>query len=216
MNRHLATSLSLFTLVCTAHPLHGDSPADNNSPIWKVEEKWEARIDEPDEGLAAPHITTTLCAQGNGDGQHAIININHVTLDYFQPGGVQIQVWNGEQPLTHDRVPWQNVLATQNEVVTWTQSMTHTGNKIVYRITDGHSATWGNFGGQGFLTAQVNTSLPNLNQYDPAYSLSNSGVVYASNRVNSLILKSIRMYSADGEVYDIPVNVDVLLQQQYD
>ncbi|MDA1180522.1 MAG: hypothetical protein O2931_17215, partial [Planctomycetota bacterium] len=138
---------------------------------------------------------------------------NHVTLDYFQPGGVQIQVWNGEDPVTHDRVPWQDVLATPNEIVTWTQSMTHTGNQIVYRITDGHSTTWGDFGGQGFLTSQVDTTTPNLNQYDPAYSLSNSGVVYASNRVDSLILKSIRLHAVDGEVYDIPVNVDVMIQQ---
>jgi len=42
------------------------------------------------------------------------------------------------------------------------------------------------------------TELTNLNTYDPAVSLTNSGVGYASNRVTSLTLTAIRAYSAAG------------------
>jgi len=178
--------------------------------VWRVEEVWEARIDEPDEDLAAPHITTTFSPTGHGEGQYAIVNINHVTLEHFQQGGVQIQVWNGEQPITHDRVPWHNVLSTPNELVTWTQSMTHLGNKVVYQIIDGHSTTWGSFGGQGFLTADVAPTVDTLNGYDPTYSLQTSGVPYAANRVNSLKLKTVRVFTSDGNTTEISVNEDVM------
>lgn len=208
----------VLSLVLIAHSklVTAENFVNNNTnggaTVWRIEEVWEATIDNPDADLAAPHITTTFSPTGNGETQHAIININHVTLDYFQPGGIQIQVWNGEQPVTHQRVPWQNVLENPHEVVSWTQSMTQIGSDIIYQITNGHSTTWGNFGGQGFLTAKVHSESNNLNQYDPTFSIQNSGVVYAANRVSSLKLKSIKIFTSDGESYVVPLDLDILHQ----
>jgi len=42
--------------------------------------------------------------------------------------------------------------------------------------------------------------LPNLNGYDPNASVQNSGVGFASNRVQSLVLKAVRLVTSTGEV----------------
>ena len=177
--------------------------------VWRIEEIWEVRVDDPDPLTSAPHVTTAISPVGHVDGQHCIVNLNHVTLDYFQPGGVQLQVWQGETPVTHNRVPWSEMLATANEVVTWTQSMTVVGSQIIYQITDGHSDTWGDFGGQGYLTAMVDSPVTNLNQYDPAVSVAQSGVVFAGNRVTSLKLKAVRVFASNGEETYLPVDIEV-------
>ena len=42
------------------------------------------------------------------------------------------------------------------------------------------------------------TSLSSLNAYRPEVSVANSGVGFAANRVERLVLKEVRYYSAQG------------------
>jgi len=76
------------------------------------------------------------------------------------------------------------------------------GDVLQFEIINGSSATWGNFGGQGYLRANVATNLADLNQYTPQLSVDNSGVGYAANRVHSLVLKKVRLVTATGQVFE--------------
>ena len=73
---------------------------------------------------------------------------------------------------------------------------------LTVSITNGTSQTWGAFGGGEKLRASVETTLTNLNGYNPQISVSNSGVGFSSNRVGSLVLKRVRTYTAEGEVVE--------------
>jgi hypothetical protein len=76
------------------------------------------------------------------------------------------------------------------------------GGLLTYEITDGSSTTWGAFGGQGYLKGTVATTLLNLNGYNSAVSVANSGIGYASNRVTSLTLKRIRVVTSSGDTVE--------------
>ena len=94
-------------------------------------------------------------------------------------------------------------MATEGEVVTWTQAMSYEDGILSFEITNGHSATWGNFGGEGYLkSAAQETEITTLSQYSPATSVSNSGVGFAGNRVASLVLKRARLIMSDGTVLE--------------
>jgi hypothetical protein len=71
------------------------------------------------------------------------------------------------------------------------------GGALSFDIVNGSSMTWGSFGG-GDLHVSLPTELANLNDYNPAVSVGNSGVGYAGNRVISLVLRAVRVYSNDG------------------
>ena len=76
----------------------------------------------------------------------------------------------------------------------------------------GSSATWGNFGGQGYLKASVDTALANLNGYSPTVSVENSGISYAANRVQSLVLRRVRLRTSTGEMQEVEVALTVYQQ----
>jgi len=73
---------------------------------------------------------------------------------------------------------------------------------LVFEVTQGTSTTWGSFGGQGYLTASLNTTLAGLNAYHPAVSVAHSRIGYAANRVQSLVLKAVRLTTSAGQVLE--------------
>jgi len=100
----------------------------------------------------------------------------------------------------------------ENERITWKTSMSLSDGRLSFEVLDGTSDTWGAFGGNaGRLRATQLTNLADLNGYDPDVSISNSGVGYASNRVQSMTLKRVRVTMSDGSgvVDDTPRNVEL-------
>jgi len=75
------------------------------------------------------------------------------------------------------------------------------GGQLQFEIVNGNSVTWGQFGGQGYLKSVTPTNLENFNGYRPSVSVDNSGVGYAGNRVRSLTLKAVRVYTDTGDVF---------------
>ena len=67
-------------------------------------------------------------------------------------------------------------------------------------MLNGRSSTWGSFGHDNIARLSVATTLTDLNSYSPNVSSANSGVTFAANRVNSLVLKAVRGYSASGDL----------------
>jgi hypothetical protein len=83
---------------------------------------------------------------------------------------------------------------------------------LTFEVVGGSSTTWGSFGGQGYLKSRLYTARENLNEYNPEVSVANSRVGYAANRVQSLILRRVRAFAADGQV--IEDNTPKIVHQQ--
>jgi len=169
--------------------------------IVRVEEDWEMVVGEPDLDRNAPQVICVISPVGDVDSLHGAFEVNVQTLPEFQAGGMQLQVWSGENSLATRKSPNESWLAHTGETVRWTQSMKLQDGSLTFEITDGQSTTWGDFGGEGYLKAARNTSLTSLNHYDPAISIANSGVSYAGNRVASLVLKRVRLTLSNGAQY---------------
>jgi hypothetical protein len=166
--------------------------------IVRVEEDWELVVVSPDTNSSGPQVSCVFSPVSHVTSLHATFEINHQSLPHFVAGGVQLQIWHGETACGTHKFPNASVMNTPNEKVEWTQSMEIDDGRLLFEVTDGSSATWGEFGGQGYLKTSFSTSLENLNDYSPSVSVSHSGVTYAAHRVGNLVLKRIRFISSDG------------------
>jgi hypothetical protein len=167
--------------------------------IVRVEEDWELVVGTPDPDTDAPQVTCAISPLGHVAWWHAALELNSQSLPLFTPGGLQLQLWQGDTAWSDRRFPNDAVLAEVGETIRWTQSMQLNGGYLTFEVIDGTSTTWGSFGGQGYLKATVATGLASLNAYNPAVSVANSGVAYAGNRVVWLALKRVRYYTSAGE-----------------
>ncbi len=166
--------------------------------ITRIEEDWELVIGEPSPESDAPQVTCAMSPLGDMDSYNATFVVNHHEVPDFEEGGLQLQGWNDEQLLDSKRAPNQAELATPGEVIRWTQAMWINPDGVKFEVLGGSSTTWGNFGADGTLKLNLPASIGNLNAYDPDLSVEHSGVSYAGNRVQSLVLKRVRAYTDEG------------------
>ena len=208
MNGHPAVGARVWARRCLLALLlttlwTGVGWAQTTVTIVRVEEDWELIVGEPDAVNDAPQITTAFSPQGSIEGLHAVFDVNAQGMPVYQPGGLQLQLWDGEVPLSDRRFPNGNVLSQTGEAVYWTHAMEINDGLLQFEIVNGSSSTWGSFGGQGYLKASVATKLTDLNSYCPEISVAHSGVGFSGHRVTSLILKRIRGYTDDGTEVEI-------------
>ena len=167
--------------------------------IIRIEEDWELVIGEPSPNSDAPQVTCAMSPLSDMDSYNATFVVNHHEVPAFAAGGLQVQAWNGENLLGSQRAPNQAVLATPGEIIRWTQVLNKTANGVVeFEVIGGSSTTWGNFGGEGSMKLPITAEIPNLNGYNPENSVEHSGVSYAGNRVQLLVLKRVRLYTDEG------------------
>ena len=170
--------------------------------VVRVEEDWELVAGEPDTNNNAPQLSCVTSPVGHVQSLHAALVLNHQSLPDFVPGGIQLQVWNGETPLLARKYPNPALMANPGETVRWTQSVCLEEGLLTFEVVGGSSTTWGAFGGQGYLKASVPATLSDLNGYDPEVSVKSSGVSYAANRVESLVLRKVRLVMSNGGVIE--------------
>jgi hypothetical protein len=168
--------------------------------VVRVQEDWELVVAEPSSELGAPQVTVVFSPVGNLDSWHAAFELNHQSQPSYVAGGMQLQVWNGEQAVVSRKNKEREVLAHNNEVIRWTQEMRLQDGVLSFEVKNGTSTTWGTFSGS--LSASVSTNLANLNGYNPLVSVKESGAGYASNRVSSLVLRRVRLHTSTGEVVE--------------
>ncbi len=166
--------------------------------IVRIEEDWELVIGEPSPNSDAPQVTCAISPLSDMNSYSATFVVNHREVPAFAAGGLQLQTWNGENLLASRRAPNQAVLDTPGEVIRWTQVMKKTANGVEFEVLGGTSTTWGNFGIDGTMKLSVAAPIPDLNGYSPENSVEHSGVSYAGNRVQSLVLKRVRAYTDEG------------------
>ncbi len=187
----LVLAFSLFALPLGV--LLGQTPAIVPD---KVEEDWKLVVSTPDYVGVGPQITTAMSPVGDDSTPFAAFDLNYREYPNFQAGGMQIQVWSGDNVLdTSSQGSAQ--FSTPGETVTWTQRMSIDQNGTVsYRVKNGQSTTWGAFGQGNTMTVSFSTSIDSLGGYSPDRSAAKSGASWESNYVSQLTLVQVRYYAA--------------------
>jgi hypothetical protein len=196
----LRSITSLISLAALA-ALLGLGRSATAQDVVRVEEDWELVLGAPDPNLCGPQVVTAMSPLADLNGTHFTLEVNHRSIPYWTPGGLSMHQWNGEQRVqSYDRED-RTVMNTENEVVRWTQYMyVEFGNKLVFEVQNGTSTTWGPFGFSGLFKVKANWNQVHINGYSPAVSIAASGPAYAGNRVQSLILKEVRLTLSNGSV----------------
>jgi hypothetical protein len=185
--RHLGTTFALLMAVFAAGRLQAQT-----TDVDRVDEDWELVLGTPSPAEAGPQITTTMSPMGDNALMFMSFNLNYRD-DPFQPGGLQLRAWSGEQAQAQDAQK-TNLLQTTGETITWTQRMRLVGGTLTYEIVAGESTTWGKFGQGELLDVIVPTSLTSLDGYRPAVTAERSGATWQSNRVGQMRLLRVRYY----------------------
>lgn len=170
------------------------------SKIVRIEEDWQLVVDIPDPDTNAPQVTCVFAPTADVDFGYAEFDVNHHSQPAYVPGGLQLQVWSGGQPIIVNNDPDGGVISSPSESVSWTQSMALADGVLTFAVSNGQSRTWGTFGNDGRLQIRAGATLGDLSGYDTSVSVANSGIGYASNRVRSLKITAVRRYLADGRV----------------
>jgi hypothetical protein len=176
--------------------------AQQTVSVVRVVENWELVVSQPDASLDAPQVTAVISPVGSLDSLYAAFELNHQSQPSFVAGGMQLQLWNGESPVASKKHKDGQKLLYDNETITWVQEMSLQNGVLNFQVRNGTSTSWGNFGGPLSTSASVATNLPNLNGYSSQVGIDNSGVGYAGNRVASLKLVRVRLYTSDGQVVE--------------
>ncbi len=174
--------------------------------ILRVEEDWELLVEQPDQQLDAPQITTTLMPLGEASSLYFQLDMNHGSDPAYSTGGIQVKALNGDSCLNAQRSLAGQRLYVPSERITWTQVLIQSEQWLHFGIVAGQSQSWGAFGGpQSFVHLQSSGTLEN---YNPEHSAQNSGVIYAGNRVGYLRLAKVRYFMSTGDIVESEVNLD--------
>lgn len=174
-------------------------PADEALPgekITRVEEDWLLWVGEPSDATYSPQFHTVMSPRGDMDSFYFQVTWNYRELPDFEPGGFQVQSWNGEEHLENQNVN-SSELSRNAELITWTQVLETNGSQIGFSVINGRSTTWGTFG-HPETTIIHDGSLHNLNKYSPEVSRANSWISFGENRVQKLIIRRVRYYGESG------------------
>ena len=189
----------LFFCLMPALDVRGED--DEVDVVIAIEEDWVLKVGDPDTNSAGPQISCTISPVGDLNGLHAVFALNHRSQPDFKSGGLQLQLWNGEQQIAYKDFSNTGLLCHQSESIHWTSRMKLVDNNIVFEILNGNSLSWNQFGGQGSLKHTCGSSIQNLKDYKPCTTVQNSGIGYASNRVDKLFLKELRVYMQSGKIF---------------
>jgi hypothetical protein len=173
-----------------------------------VEEHWELSLGEPVADLSAPQVAMVMSPTSDLSGRYFMFTLNHQTDPDYVAGGLQIQRWEGDEAADSTSSAHVSELWHQNEVITWVQRLRLVNGQLTFKISNGESQSWEDFG-HGELLLSAASDLANLNDYRPGLSIQESGVGYAGNRVRSLTLTRLVWTTADGQTFELTAPIDV-------
>lgn len=186
--------------------------ADARAQTVRIEEDWELRVSVPDARSSSPQVTCSISPTGRMDSIHARFELNQRSLPSFVPGGMQLQLWNGNAILAVQDAHSTATLAAAKETIRWTTAMSLSKGIITIEVVNGQSTTWGDFG-NGTRVATP-SSLENLDGYQPPASIDHSEVCLGANQVRQLSLKRIRWIKASGQAIEDSLERVVHIQRE--
>ncbi len=214
-NTHLMASLvGLLTVALYHHDTLNEYETIQELPasnVIAIEEDWELVVSEASVALSAPQIVTQMDSQSTDDPVTFYFLINHGTLPEESLGGMQVQAWRDEIPQKDKMAFAEKVFSHGNETVTWTQRIATVEGQMYYSIRNFSSLSFGNFVTNSDLQIKIATTASNLNKYSHLNSVQRSQISFASNRVNSMKLRKVRIHHQDGTVQELVVNLAVEL-----
>src|SRR4051812_43338710 len=93
--------LSIVMLAATALTLSsGGVQAQTSPPPDQIEEDWQIIIATPDTVGAGPQMSTAMSPVADGSSPFFVFDTNYRDSPTFSPGGMQAQVWSGDQMLS--------------------------------------------------------------------------------------------------------------------
>lgn len=170
----------------------GDLPP----PITRVEEVWEAVLNDPGEFIDAPQFHTVMSPVGTVDGVHFQVCWNYRELPSYVSGGMEYMGWDADDLLVYKPIR-EDKFSYTAETVRWTQSMRVQCGHAIFYVKDGYSQTWGEFGGPQ-TAIQFPAAFPDLRKYEVSHSIENSWISYGANRVDVLRIVAVRYFDANG------------------
>jgi len=178
----------------------GDGDLFPGVDIIRIEEDWLLNIADPDPAADCPQVVTVFGPTDPSSGTHCVFELNHGTEPNFNEGGMQVQVWWGDNLVGYKTQHAPTEFYVAIEQVTYTTVIEVQNAKLNLFVTNGESVTFGNFGDSGTtsLKIQLDTARTNLNAFDPGNSIEHSRVSYGANRVNRFVRSEIRYYTASG------------------
>jgi hypothetical protein len=202
MRSTLARGLASAVLITAvlAYPLSGLLAQSGTIVPDQIQEDWQLVIGSPDVVGVGPQITTSMSPVSDDSTPFVAFDLNYREYPTFVPGGMQLQVWSGDQVLSTSS-QGTNQFTTSGETITWTQKMSLSNGTLRYHVMNGQSTTWGTFGGSGQLRVSFPAAVSSLTGYTPAASVANSGASWESNLVTQLTLVQVRYYSSGQLVY---------------
>lgn len=177
--------------------------------VVSVEEEWSLQVGEPNLTANAPQVSMVISSFAALEDDYFMFVLNHRTHPSYRSGGLQLQQWNGAVIEDFADDDDEALLENTNEYVTWKQRMTIQSGTVTVEVRDGASTSWGAFGNDGVLTLSTYTGQPNLNDYSPSVSVSQSGIAFAGNRVGSLTLEKVTWTMSDGQKYYLTAPIDI-------
>ncbi len=181
--------------------------ADAQSPIIRIEERWELSVTQPDPQKSAPQVLMSFQPFGLETPYHFEVDLNNYSHPKRKPGGVQIRAMFGGECLSEAHILENMRLNAPSETVTWTQIAQKQPQGWAFAIGGGSSNTWGNFGGTN--TIVMMPDIPLQIKYSPNHSLKESRIILGRERVERLTLVSVRYVDSSGQISDIPVGKSV-------
>ena len=201
-----AARWSLFFLSLAALPQAANRALA--ADVVLIEEHWELRVGGPDSARSAPQVTMVMSPISTLNQDFFLLTLNHWTYPEYNPGGIQVQRWEGEECKAASNGGNYSPLENDEEVITWVQRLSLVDGQLRFEVI-GTSESWGSFGGNGELLLTHATELTRLNDYKPAISLNQSGIGYAGNRVSSLTLTRLRWETVDEQEYELVAPIDI-------
>ncbi len=193
--------VAMTAIVAMSFGSSSSAMAQDPAPdIIRVEEDWELAIATPDPEANAPQVVFVFGPDDPEAGTYAVFEMNHGTMPDFAAGGMQLQCWWDNYLLGYRNHPNFSQFAASIDTVTFTAVTEVASDKLNLEIINGNSLTWGSFGGQGYLKLSLNTWRNDLNSYKADYSVKHTRVSYGATRVNRLVRREVRYYSAEGLV----------------
>ena len=190
----VVVALLVFLLVPGKIALSQDQGA-GSEPVIRVEEDWGLVLNEPDDAVGSPQFHTVMSPVANLDSVYAQVLWNYREVPDFIAGGLELQMWDGEQ-LLENKSGREDPLSRLVEVIRWTQVLEVRAEGLRFSIQDGQSVSWGSFGPG--LHVMVPGGPADLNGYSPDLSVQNACITYGANRVSALAIGCVRYYGQSG------------------